>query len=306
MKILFFGSSSFSVPPLKSIVSRTPYVVTKKAKPKGRGYVLDDNEVKKAAKEMDLPLLEIDSFKDEAAQKLREFEPELIVTASFGLILPKWCLELPAVGAINVHPSLLPKYRGPSPIQWALLNGEEKTGITLMKMVEKMDAGSIIYQEDTPIKQDDDAITLSLKLSRRASEILPGVINGIEINGMVAGTEQNDKEATYAPIITREMAKIDWSKTAIEIVRQIKAFVQWPTAYTFLDDVLLKVFDAEVHVGEKNASSGTIFGKNRDGIFVATSDGSALVKEVQLENRRRIRASEFANGYRGLIGKILK
>lgn len=306
MNIVFFGSSSFSVPSLRSIASHVPYVVTKKAKPKGRGYSLDDNEVKKAATEMGLSILEIGSFNDEAFDKIKDLKPELFLVVSFGLIFPKWSLELPTVGAINVHPSLLPRYRGPSPIQWAILNGEEKTGLTIIKVIAKMDAGNIIYQEDIRIIPEDNAITLSAKLSERASEILPEIIDHISIKGMKKGIEQKNEEATYTPIITKEMGKIDWSKKGAEIVRQVKAFVLWPTAYAFLDETLLKIFDAEVDIRDRKSFPGTIFEKNRDGILVATVDGSILVKEVQLENRKKIKAGEFANGYRGLIGKILK
>jgi methionyl-tRNA formyltransferase len=306
MNIIFFGSSSFSVPSLKSIASHTPWVVTKKAKPKGRGYSLDDNEVKKAAIELDLPVLEMGSFKDEAAQRLKELKPDLFVVVSFGLMLPNWSLELPTVGAINVHPSLLPKHRGPSPIQWAILNGEDKTGITIMKIVEKMDAGNIIYQEGATINKEDNAITLSARLSEKASEMLPEVINKIRSHGMMEGIEQKDEEATYTPIITKEMGKIDWHKTGTEIARQVKAFILWPTAYTFLNDVLFKIFDGNTDIVHRDNLPGTILEKNRDGILVATADGSILVREVQLENRKRVRASEFANGYRGLIGTVLK
>jgi methionyl-tRNA formyltransferase len=306
MKIVFFGSSSFSVPSLESIASYAPWVVTKKAKPKGRGYSLDDNEVKKAAIELDLPLLEIESFKDEAAQKLKELRPELFVVVSFGLILPKWALELPTVGAINVHPSLLPKYRGPSPIQWVILNGEEKTGITIMKIAEKMDAGNIIYQEEALINADDNAIILSARLSERASEILPEIIDNIKLYGLMKGIEQSNEEATYTPIITKDMGKINWSKKGAQIVRQVRAFVLWPTAYTFLNDVLLKIFDAEIGILHRDKLPGTILEKNREGILVATGDGSTLVKDVQLENRKKVRASDFANGYRGLLGTMLK
>ena len=306
MNVVFFGSSNFSVPALKSIASYVPWVVTKRSKPKGRGYSFDDNEVKKTAIQLDLPLLEIESFKDEGAQKLIELRPDLFVVASFGLILPKWALDLPTKGAINVHPSLLPKYRGPSPIQWAILNGEKKTGITIMKMVEKMDAGDIIYQEEMAIAEIDSAIVLSAKLSERSAEILPEIVCNIELHGLAKGTEQNDEEATYTPIITKEMGRIDWGKKSAEIVGQVKAFVLWPTAYTILNDELLKIFDAEVGILRSEATTGTIFAKNRDGVIIATADGSVLVKEVQLENRKRIRAGEFANGYRGLIGTALK
>ena len=148
MNLLFFGSSSFSVPALVSLHSSISCVVTKKTKPKGRGYLLEDNEVKRAALSLGLPVREIGSFKDEEAAGLGELKPDLLVVVSFGLIIPRWFLDLPTLGAINVHPSLLPKYRGPSPMQWAIRNGEEETGITVIRMNERMDAGDILYQEN--------------------------------------------------------------------------------------------------------------------------------------------------------------
>ena len=147
MNLLFFGSSSFSVPALVALRSSISCVVTKKTKPKGRGYLLEDNEVKRAALSLGLPVREIGSFKDEEAASLGELKPDLLVVVSFGLIIPRWFLDLAAMGAINVHPSLLPKYRGPSPMQWAIWNGEEETGITVIRMSERMDAGDILYQE---------------------------------------------------------------------------------------------------------------------------------------------------------------
>ncbi len=306
MNIVFFGSSNFSVPSLKSISPHVSHVVTKKGKPKGRGYTLDDNDVKKAAITMGLPLLEIESFKDEAMKEIQALKPELFVVASFGLILPKWALDMPSIGAINVHPSLLPRYRGPSPIQWAILNGEEKTGITIMKMVEKMDAGNIIYQEHAMIDRDDNTITLSEKLSQRAGRILPDIIEHINIHGLAQGLEQDNEDATYTPIIRKEMGKIDWDKKAGEIVRQIKAFALWPTAYTSLDNVLFKIFNGEVNAINRKEIPGMILGKNKEGILVSTTDGSILIKEIQLENRKKMNAYEFANGYKDLIGKIFQ
>jgi methionyl-tRNA formyltransferase len=306
MNIIFFGSSSFSVPSLKSISPYVSLVITKKGKPKGRGYTLDDNEVKKTAIALELPIMEIESFKDEGVIELQRLKPELFVVASFGLIFPKWVLDLPAVGSINVHPSLLPKHRGPSPMQWAILNGDEITGITIMKMVEKMDAGNIIYQEHATIDRDDNTITLSKKLSERSAKILPEIIDYINEKGLVEGTEQKIEEATYTPIIKKEMGKINWDKKATEIVRQIKAFALWPTAYTTLDNVLLKIFDGEINAINRKEIPGMILGKNKEGILVSTVDGSILIKEIQLENRKKMNAYEFANGYKGLIGKILQ
>ena len=170
MRTIFFGSSGFSVPILKSIARQTICVVTKKARPKGRGYSLDDNEVKKAAEALDIPLIEINSFKDDIVKTLPDYRPDLFVVASFGLIVPKWVLDIPAVGPINVHPSLLPLYRGPSPIQWAILSGDEMTGITLIRMNEKMDEGDVIYQEQIMIGKGKTLLTFP-KGSRRG---LPG------------------------------------------------------------------------------------------------------------------------------------
>jgi methionyl-tRNA formyltransferase len=202
MRTIFFGSSGFSVPILRSIARHTICVVTKKARPKGRGYSLDDNEVKKAAEELDIPLIEINSFKDDVVKTLPDYRPDLFVVASFGLIVPKWVLDVPLVGPINVHPSLLPLYRGPSPIQWAILSGDEMTGITLIRMNEKMDEGDVIYQEQVMIRQNENCIDLFERLSTRVAGILPDIFDYIEIKGMMKGTKQRHEIATYTPIIT--------------------------------------------------------------------------------------------------------
>jgi methionyl-tRNA formyltransferase len=215
-------------------------------------------------------------------------------------------LDLPTIGAINVHPSLLPKYRGPSPIQWAIWNGEEKTGITLIRMNEKMDAGNILYQESMVIYREDNMITLSERLSKRVSEMLPDFIEKIGIDGIEDGIIQNHEEATYTPIITKEMGKIDWHAGAMKIARQIKALVLWPTAYTFLDGRMLKIFDGEMEGYEGKEGPGAVSGVSKNGIYVSTHNGTLIIKEVQLENKKRMNAYEFANGYRELIGKTLR
>mgnify|MGYP000943815552 CR=1 FL=1 len=306
MNVIFFGSSSFSVPPLKSISQYVSVVVTKKAKPKGRGYVFEDNEVKKAALESNLPLIEIESFRDDASMLLKDYKPDLFVVASFGIIIPRWVLDIPSIGAINIHPSLLPQYRGPSPIQWALLNCDDKTGITLINMNEKMDAGNIVYQEDMKIDSGDNFITLSERLSLRSAEIIKDMLSKIEIEGMPQGVEQRHEMATFTRIITKEMGKIDWNTTSKEIVGRIKAFVNWPTAYTFLDDVLFKIFDGKIFYTDRKKLPGSILEIVKEGIVIQSSDSAVLAKEVQLQNKRRMKAIDFANGYRGLMGKVLK
>jgi methionyl-tRNA formyltransferase len=307
MRIVFFGSSGFSVPLLRSIAQDTVCVVTKRAKPKGRGYSLDDNEVKREAEVSGLPLVEIDSFKDDVVKTLPDYSPDLFVVASFGLIVPQWVLDMPLVGPLNVHPSLLPLYRGPSPIQWALLSGDEITGITFIKMNEKMDEGDVVYQEQVAIGEKENYIELSERLSEKAASMLPGVLSAIEMQGVMEGARQSREKATYAPIITKEMGLIKWTKSAVVIDRQVRAFIQWPTAYTFLDGRMLKVFKATVTESQDSVMSnpGQIKEITREGLVVDTGQGLLTIEELQIENKKRMKAYDFAQGSRGLAGKIL-
>ena len=305
MRIIFFGSSGFSMPVLRSIAPHTICVVTKKGKPKGRGYSLDDNEVKKAAGELNLPLIEINSFKDDIVKTLPDYQPDFFVVASFGLIVPKWVLDIPLKGPINVHPSLLPLYRGPSPIQWAILSGDEMTGITLIRMNEKMDEGDVIYQEQIMIREGENFIALSERLAARAAEILPEVLDHIEIQGMVEGNEQCHESATYTPIITKEMGVIDWRKNAVEIDQQVRAFISWPTACTFLDGKMMKIFRAVVEENIEATNPGEIKGITKEGMLIDTGCGVLNIKEIQMENKKRMEAYDFAQGNRGLVGKVL-
>jgi methionyl-tRNA formyltransferase len=305
MRTIFFGSSGFSVPILKSIAQHIICVVTKKARPKGRGYSLDDNEVKKTAEELGIPLIEINSFKDDIVKTLPDYRPDLYVVASFGLIVPKWVLDIPSEGPINVHPSLLPLYRGPSPIQWAILSGDEMTGFTLIRMNEKMDEGDVIYQEQVMIGKGENFIDLSERLSKKVVEVLPDVFDRIGIQGMMKGTVQRPELATYTPIITKEMGKIDWKKSAVEIDRQIRAIVLWPTAYTFLDGKMMKIFEAVVEENSEAMNPGQVRGITKEGIFIDTGCGVLKIQEIQMENKKRMKAYDFAQGYRGLMGKLL-
>jgi methionyl-tRNA formyltransferase len=212
-------------------------------------------------------------------------------------------LEIPSIGSINVHPSLLPKYRGPAPIQWAIWNGERQTGITIIKMSEKMDEGDILYQERFGIGTTEDAQVLSEKLSERTAGILPDFLSSIEKNGLPAGVPQCKEEVTYAPMVTKEMGRILWAVDEDRIVRQVRALVTWPTAYTFIEGKLLKVFSVIHGHRTEEAEPGTVLEILPDGLLVAALSGSVLLQGVQLENRRRMAAAEFARGYRGIIGK---
>jgi methionyl-tRNA formyltransferase len=307
MTVIFFGSSSFSVPSLRSIHRSIGCVVTRKTKPKGRGYLLEDNEVKREALSLKIPLIEIESFRDEQAKQIGDLVPDLLVVVSFGLIIPKWFLDIPTIGAINIHPSLLPRYRGPSPIQWAVWNGEKETGITFMKMNERMDAGDIIHQVTVPIAQEEDSEALSRRLSFEAGEILPSIIENVRSQD-VQGMPQEDGKATYTPMITKEMGRIDWLMTSTEIAKQVRALVPWPTAYGFLESKMLKIFKASPKpqtVVSDRAVPGTVLAVSPEGIDIAAGEGSLTVVELQIENRKRMSATDFARGYRQIIGKQL-
>lgn len=307
MKIAYFGSSAFSVPALYSLRPFITHVVTKKAKPRGRGYLTEAGEVKQAAIDLQLPVIEIESFKSQDAESLRELTPDLVVVVSFGLIIPKWFLDIPVLGAINVHPSALPKYRGPSPMQWAIWNGESETAITVIRMNEKMDAGNIIYQESAVLEHDEDSHSLSGKLALRTAEILPDLVRQIEEGGLGNGHVQDDTLATYTPIIKKEMGFIDWDSTAVEILRQIRALTDWPTAYTTLDGKLLKLYKAKVGEAQDiKAEPGIIARVTKEGIDIGAVDGLLTVTELQLENKKRMDAVQFARGYRGIVGKRLQ
>lgn len=303
MNVIFFSTSAFSIPSFNAVVDSIRCVVTKRPKPKGRGYMLEDSEIKKEAQRHSIPVIEIDSFKEPSVFSLHEFNPHLFVVVSFGLIIPKKILDMPAIGSINVHPSLLPNYRGPSPIQWALLKGEEKTGITVIKMNEFMDAGGIVYQESIDIENEDDAITLSTKLSKRAGEILPVIIKRIEEEGKIVAREQDHSLATYTSLIKKEMGRINWEDKADEIKNKVRAFIQWPVAFTYLDKKMVKIYKSETMEIKTEKPPGTIIDANRSGIMVATGNGILVIKELQLEGKKRMDAYNFSIGYRGLIGK---
>ncbi|HOJ71154.1 MAG TPA: methionyl-tRNA formyltransferase [Syntrophorhabdaceae bacterium] len=306
MNIVFFSTSAFSLPSFRAISGFIKCVITKRARPKGRGYMLEDSEIKKAALQMGIPVIEIDSFKEPSIFQVHDFDPHLFVVVSFGLIIPKKILDIPTIGSINVHPSLLPVYRGPSPIQWALLNGDNETGITVIKMNEQMDAGDIIYQETVHIDENDNAATLSDRLSVRSGEVLPNIIDHIEKEGKITGRQQDHRLATFTPLITKEMGRINWQAGAREINNRIRAFFLWPVAYTYIDEKLMKIYTGQTDPYNSDSPPGTIIDINKKGIYVSTTDGTLIIIELQMENKKKMDAYSFAIGYRNLMGKAFK
>ncbi len=308
-KIIFLGSPVYAAEVLKALISsgkNISAVVTSEDKPKGRGLVLSESSVAETAKANNIPVFKIEKVSDpEFLEKISELAPDIAVVVAFGKILPKKFLNIPRQGCINLHTSLLPKYRGASPVQTALLNGDKVTGITIMKLNEKMDEGDIICQEEVWIDEGDNSEILFRKLFETGTRSLIKFLNEYESSDLnqFKASPQDHSKATYAPLIKKEDGLIDFSKSAEEILNKIRAFMQWPGAFTRFNERNLKILKA-IKVDQKhNVSLGEIIEiKNGQGITIATENGELLIKEVQPENSKKMSADEFARGYRLKVG----
>ena len=313
MKIVFMGTPEPAAKILQELISakhEIVCVVTQPDRPKGRGQKITFLAVKELALKHTLPVEQPEKVKNNGVfvPLLKSLNPDIIVVAAYGKILPKEILAIPKYGCINVHASLLPKYRGAAPIQWALLKGEKETGVTIMKIVERLDAGDIILQEKIKIKDDDNALTLSKRLFDIGGKLLLKALKQIE-QGKAKFTPQNEAGATQAPSITKESGEIDWKKSATEIHNRIRAMIPWPVAHTFYKEKLLKIWKAKVYMTDfetKFKLPGTVVEiiKNT-GFVVATGAGYILVVEVQAEGKKRMSAYDFAIGHDVKIGKTL-
>ena len=297
LKVIFMGTPEFSLPVLEGLNSKynVVMVVCQPDKPSNRG-VVQYSPVKDFAIKNNIKVFQPVNVKNEYHEILSE-KPDLIVTCAYGQIIPKEILDYPKYGCINVHASLLPKLRGGAPIHRAIIEGHKETGITIMKMKEKMDAGDIISQVKTEILDDDTVGTLHDKLSVLARDLLLSTIQNI-ISGNINLVRQNEEEATFAWNIKREDEKIDFSKTTREIYNQIRGLNPWPGAYAILSGRIIKIWASRY--GDKffneEVLNGQIVELYKDGIGVKTSNGEIIITELQLEGKRRMLANEFMNG----------
>lgn len=297
LKVIFMGTPEFSLPVLEGLNSKynVVMVVCQPDKPSNRG-VVQYSPVKDFAIKNNIKFFQPVNVKNEYHEILSE-KPDLIVTCAYGQIIPKEILDYPKYGCINVHASLLPKLRGGAPIHRAIIEGHKETGITIMKMKEKMDAGDIISQVKTEILDDDTVGTLHDKLSVLARDLLLSTIPNI-ISGNINLVRQNEEEATFAWNIKREDEKIDFSKTTREIYNQIRGLNPWPGAYAILSGRIIKIWASRY--GDKffneEVLNGQIVELYKDGIGVKTSNGEIIITELQLEGKRRMLANEFMNG----------
>ncbi|VYT62233.1 methionyl-tRNA formyltransferase [Staphylococcus simulans] len=307
-RIIFMGTPDFSTKVLEMLIAKEDViaVVTQPDRPVGRKRVMTPPPVKEVALQNGIEVYQPEKIsQSEDLQTLIDLKPDLIVTAAFGQILPKALLDAPRLGAINVHASLLPKYRGGAPIHQAIIDGEKETGVTIMYMAPKLDAGDIISQQAIDIEANDDVGSMHDKLSFLGADLLAKTLPDI-INGTNERIEQNEEEATFASNISREDERIDWSKSAQDIYNHIRGLSPWPVAYTKLDDKNMKLYQAHIVEG-KEGKLGEIIETTKKAIIVGTGSSDAIaLTDIQLSGKKRMPTANFLSGYQDdLVGKEL-
>ena len=306
-RLVFMGTPEFAVPVLEALVGQYQVlaVVTQPDRATGRGRRVKSSSVKKTALAHDLPLLQPPSLRrPEAIAELRELAPDVIVVAAFGQILPPEVLAIPPHGCLNVHASLLPRYRGAAPIAAAVLAGEEQTGITLMLMDEGMDTGPILAQAECKIEPQDTTGLLSVKLAHLGAELLIETLPRW-LDGQIAPQPQDDSLATYCQMITKKDGLLDWSLPATTLWLRVRAYHPWPGTYTYWRGKLLKILRARpVTIGPSSEEPGRVISAD-DGVAVVTGTDALLLEEIQLAGKKALAAQEFIRGQRDFIGSVL-
>lgn len=299
LRIIFMGTPDFAVGTLEALVQAGHEVVlavTQPDKPKGRKQTFAAPPVKEKAIQLHIPVFQPRRVRDpEALERLSAYEPELIVVAAFGQLLPKELLELPKYGCINVHASLLPKYRGAAPIQWAILNGDDVTGVTIMRMDVGLDTGDMIAKTRLSILPEDTGGTLFDRLAEAGARLCVETIPAI-VDGTAVYTPQDECAATKVGMISKKDGCIDFSRSAKEIECQVRGLNPWPGTYTFLEGKTLKIWAAEVCAGGDTGDAGKIAFIKKDCFGVQTGDGILVCREVQLEGKKRMPAEDFLRG----------
>ncbi|MCD2492364.1 methionyl-tRNA formyltransferase [Lacrimispora sp. NSJ-141] len=310
MKVVFMGTPDFSVPALEALVAaghQVAGVVTQPDKPKGRGKEMQITAVKKAAVSHGIPVYQPARVKGnpEFMAQLKKIDPGVIVVIAFGQILPKEILELPKYGCINIHASLLPKYRGAAPIQWVIIDGEKETGITTMYMEEGLDTGDMLLKTIIPIDEEETGGSLHDKLSAAGGPLIVETLKKLEAGSLVRIPQEG--ESCYAKILTKSLGDIDWNMDAASIERLIRGLLPWPSAYTRLKDRTVKIWKAGVipEQGEK-AVPGTVIAIGKESFSVQTGKGLLEVKELQPEGKKRMDAGAFLRGYPLKTGDVFE
>ncbi len=296
MKIIFMGTPDFAVPCLESLINaghEIAAVFTQPDKPRGRKMVMTPPEVKVCALEHGLTVCQPKTLRDgEAFDIIQKINPECIVVAAYGKILPKEILDLPKYGCINVHGSLLPKYRGSAPIQWSVINGDTETGVTIMQMAQGVDTGDMLYQKAIPINIDDTAESMFNKLSDLGGEMIAEALDMLE-KGELTAEKQDEALATHAPMLDKSISEIDWHQPALEVHNLVRGLYSWPIAQTSLHGKKLKIY--RTSLGKGNGEAGSVIAT--DPLTIACSDGAVVIEELQLEGKKRMDAKTFLIGH---------
>ena len=309
MVVVFFGTPQFAVPTLRRLVESTHLVagvITQPDRPRGRGQKITHAPVKALALERGIPVYQPDRLKPpEVAETLRGWRADLGVVAAYGRIIPEQLLAIPRFGMINVHASLLPKYRGAAPVHRAVINGDSQTGVTIMRVVKELDAGAMLAKVTRPIGPDETSDVVETALADMGAELLVTVVDQL-VSGIAREEPQDDTQATYAPRLTKEEGLIDWTRSAPEIHNRIRGLYPWPHAYTFFKGTrLIALRSAVATAGASPTIPGTILRVTSEAIQVATGDGELAILDVQPEGRRAMRAHDFLLGHRLATGETL-
>lgn len=300
MKIVYMGTPDFAVGALEAIIAaghQVTAVVTQPDKPKGRGKEVQMSPVKACALRHDIPVFQPAKIKEaEAVEILRGYQADIFVVAAFGQILSEEILAMPKYGCVNIHASLLPKYRGAGPIQWAIINGEKITGVTIMQMEKGLDTGDMLCQTEVEIAADETADTLHDKLAAAGAHLIVEALAKIE-KGDVTPVKQNDEESCYAKMLTKVMGKIDWLMEAEKLDCLIRGLISWPGAFTTFHGKTLKIWKEEVISEQETALPGTVVRVDKDAFYVQTGKGILKILEVQPEGKKRMAVKDFLLGY---------
>ena len=311
-RIVFMGTPEFAVPSLRVLLEKgenVVCVVTQPDRPKGRGRKVLPPPVKELALQAAIPVLQPERLTgDDFHAALSNFAPDIITLTAYGKILPGRIINLPPLGTINVHGSLLPKYRGAAPIQWALINGETETGITIMQMDAGVDTGDILLQDKIPVEREDTAGTLSVKLAEVGAQALAKALDLLR-QDKLKPVKQDAGQASLAPLLKKEDGLVDWSQSAAQISGLIRGLDPWPATYTTLSGKRLRLFSPETadnnHCRDSFSEPGTVCRADRDGLLVTTGNGCLLIKEVQAEGSRRMAVAAFVSGNPFRPGTVL-
>lgn len=309
MRVIFMGTPDFAVPSLEALLTKheVVLVVTQPDKPKGRGKKMVPTPVKACALEHGIPVLQPEKVKEpEFVEQLRSYEPDLIAVTAFGQILSEPILEMPKYGCINVHGSLLPKYRGAAPMQWSIIDGEKVTGITTMYMAKGLDSGDMLLKAEVEITDEDTFATIHDKMAVTGANLLLDTLDQLEA-GTLERIPQDHDAATYAPMITKETGHIDWSKNRQDIINLIRGLNPVPAAYTIYKEEVLKIFGAVISdVQADDAANGEIVAVVKKGFVVKCGDGCLLITEVQARGGKRMMTDAYLRGHAMKEGILLQ